>query len=337
MARKAPSPPTAVTVEAENDVQAPMHAEREHPLVSVVIPCYKQAHFLSDALTSVAHQTYRNVETIVVDDGSPDNAWEIAARYPEVRCIRQRNQGQPAARNRGLMASRGDLIVFLDADDRLLPRALEIGVTALRRRPECAFVFGGCSLIAADGSPLPYICAVREEPDHYSALLRGNAIVTPGTVMFRTDVVKRFGGFDTLLRASEDYELYLRLTRQLPVSCHGVVVLEKRKHETNLTNSSLATWPSALEVRLREWTYAQQTATYRDAYRVGFDRFMDDNISGLFHTVVRGIRQRRRGDVLTALRLLVSPPSVAWYAARKLVRAAAGRRTVMVGAGRNIG
>jgi glycosyltransferase involved in cell wall biosynthesis len=68
------------------------------PLVSVVIPCYNQAHFLSEAIESVLSQLYPCVEVIVVDDGSPDNTAEVAARYPDVRYLRQDNQGLPAAR-----------------------------------------------------------------------------------------------------------------------------------------------------------------------------------------------------------------------------------------------
>src|SRR5918994_3496665 len=74
----------------------------EAALVSVVIPCYNQAHFLGEAIESVLAQSHPNFELIVVDDGSPDNTTEVAARYPEVRLIRQENQGLSAARNSGL-------------------------------------------------------------------------------------------------------------------------------------------------------------------------------------------------------------------------------------------
>src|SRR5215210_2105808 len=95
------------------------------PLVSVIIPCYNQAHFLGEAIESVLGQSYPNFEIVVVDDGSPDDTAEVAARYPEVRYICQDNQGLSAARNTGLGQSEGEYVVFLDADDRLLPEALE--------------------------------------------------------------------------------------------------------------------------------------------------------------------------------------------------------------------
>lgn len=290
--------------------------------VSVIIPCFKQAHFLDDAILSVRRQSYGNFEIIVIDDGSPDRTSEVVACYPEVHYIRQDNMGQPSARNRGFRTSKGEFVVFLDADDRLLPRALDIGVTTLRRHPECAFVFGGCSLIAADGTPLPYAWSADDESDHYAGLLRGNPIVTPGTVMFRRDAILRNGGFDTSLRASEDYELYLRITRNAPVFCHGEIILERRKHQTNLTNSSLRTWPSALAVRLTEWEHARRSPAFAEAYRVGFERFVDNNISGVFRAGVAALRRGDFGEAFQAAVMLMTPPRMGWYAVRKLVRTA---------------
>src|SRR5437870_3797289 len=95
-------------------------------LVTVVIPCYNNASFLHDAIQSVLSQTYRRTELIVVDDGSSDDTSDVASSYPVTRLIRQPNQGVSAARNAGLSQASGDYVVFLDADDRLLPDAVEV-------------------------------------------------------------------------------------------------------------------------------------------------------------------------------------------------------------------
>ena len=124
-------------------------------LVSVVIPCYNQAHFLTEAIESVLAQTSRQFEIIVVDDGSTDNTAEVAARYPGIGYLRQDNQGLAAARNTGLRHSQGDYLVFLDADDRLLPAALESGLDYLSAHPACAFVWGHYLRFTSDGSVLP--------------------------------------------------------------------------------------------------------------------------------------------------------------------------------------
>ena len=127
--------------------------ESDTPLVSVIIPCYGQAHFLGEAIESVLGQGYRHKEIIVVDDGSPDHAREVATSYAGVRYIFQENQGLPGARNTGIRESRGTYLVFLDADDRLLPDALQTGVDQLHAHPECAFASGHHYHIRVDGSP----------------------------------------------------------------------------------------------------------------------------------------------------------------------------------------
>src|SRR5690606_9312317 len=85
--------------------------------VSVIIPCFNHAHYLSTALESVQDQDHEQIEIIVVDDGSTDNTKEVATKYPNVKYIYKANAGLPAARNTGIDHSTGKFIVFLDADD----------------------------------------------------------------------------------------------------------------------------------------------------------------------------------------------------------------------------
>ncbi len=123
------------------------------PLVSVIIPCYNGEAFLKEAIESALAQSYRQVEIIVVDDGSTDRSSEIAQKFP-VRYIRQQNRGLTASRNLGIRESRGSYIVFLDADDRLRPEAIETGLRVLAQHPECAMAVGDHVFVSADGSYL---------------------------------------------------------------------------------------------------------------------------------------------------------------------------------------
>lgn len=91
--------------------------------VTIGIPCYKQAEFLSEAIESALAQTIP-CEVIVVNDGSPDNTEEIAKKYP-VKLINQVNKGLPSARNTAIMNMQGDYFLPLDADDKLLPLCVE--------------------------------------------------------------------------------------------------------------------------------------------------------------------------------------------------------------------
>jgi glycosyltransferase involved in cell wall biosynthesis len=117
-------------------------SDGETPLVSVIIPCYKQARYLPESIESGLAQTHRGVEVVVVDDGSPDNAAEVAARYPNVVYLRQENSGIAEARNAGFRVSRGDYLMFLDADDRLTPNAAEAHLRCFRENPAAGFVVG---------------------------------------------------------------------------------------------------------------------------------------------------------------------------------------------------
>lgn len=92
---------------------------------SVIIPVYNQSEYLSQAIDSVLAQTHKPHEIIVVIDGSPDNSYEVAARYPQVTILSQINKGLASARNSGIMFSTGDYIYPLDADDIMLPNCLD--------------------------------------------------------------------------------------------------------------------------------------------------------------------------------------------------------------------
>lgn len=108
-------------------------------LVSIIIPCYNQAHYLPDTLASVLAQTYPNWECIIVNDGSPDNTGEVARKWLDednrFRYVYKENGGLSSARNAGLDAARGEYIQFLDADDAIHPEKLELQINALKGTP----------------------------------------------------------------------------------------------------------------------------------------------------------------------------------------------------------
>src|SRR3972149_614140 len=106
------------------------------PKVSVIIPSYNRADCVCDAIDSVLAQTYRDFETIVVDDGSTDETLQVLRNYRnDIRCLRRENGGAGAARNLGILSASGDYVAFLDSDDIMLPRRLEYQVAALDRFP----------------------------------------------------------------------------------------------------------------------------------------------------------------------------------------------------------
>src|SRR5215203_3415574 len=243
-------------------------------LVSVVIPCYNQAHFLGEAIESVLAQSYTNFEVIVVDDGSEDTTSEVASGYEGVRLIRQENGGLSAARNRGLAEASGEYVVFLDSDDRLLVEALEVGVRELESHPECAFVSGTLRHITVDGAPT-WVKPSAYVDDHYVALLRRNYVGTPATVMFRKWVFGETGGFDVSLRACEDYDLYLRIARRFPIYHHGELVAEYRRHGATMSADPALMLRSAVAVLRSKREHVRGNEEYEKAYKDGVEFWQD--------------------------------------------------------------
>jgi len=210
------------------------------PLVSIIIPCYTPLRFLPEALDSVRAQTYPHHEVLVVDDGSTEDVGATVAPYPEVILLRQPHRGLSAARNRALASARGELVVCLDADDRLLPHALAAGVGALAEHPEYGFVFGYRSLIDAAGRPIPDANPPYSGPCDLAALLRQNVVGPPVVVMFRRAAMDAVGGYATRQQHAEDYDLYLRLARTHQWACHGELIAEYRQHGANMSLDSRA-------------------------------------------------------------------------------------------------
>jgi glycosyltransferase involved in cell wall biosynthesis len=274
------------------------------PLISVVIPSYNHGHFLGEAIASVLAQDYPRIEVVVVNDGSSDDTAAVAARFPEVRYVEQANRGLAAARNAGLAVCRGELVVFLDADDRLLPGALETGVRAMAAHPEAGFAAGYSRFIARDGTAMPTGQPPRPAgEDPYIHLLRRNRIRNPAMVMFRRDVVSAAGGFSAGIDACADYDLYLRISRDWPVVFHDEVVADYRKHGGNMSDNSALMLRQLRRVMRRQRPYLVDQAR-RQAFREGLR-----NIHTYYgDRIVMQVRERMRtgrgwgrtlGDVAT--------------------------------------
>jgi glycosyltransferase involved in cell wall biosynthesis len=242
--------------------------EKKNPDVSVVIVCHNQARYLRDAIDSVTAQTVDSLEIIVVDDGSTDQTPAIAQACPGIRYVRQENRGLASARNTGIRESAGDYLVFLDADDRLLPHAVESGLNHFREYPDTGFVFGTYRNIFDDGSAAPTDAASIPDHDEYRHLLQGNFIGMHGAVLYSREVIEAAGGFNEALRACEDYELYLRIARQWRIRGHRALVAEYRQHDHNMSKDRTLMLRSVLSVLAAERKQTQDRG-HRQALRHG--------------------------------------------------------------------
>jgi hypothetical protein len=166
-------------------------------------------------------------------------------------------------------------VVFLDADDRLLPPALQSGVDTALAHPEAAFVYGHYATIDADGVQGTINYGLGVTSDHYGALLRSNYIGMHATVVYRRETLNRFGWFDSSLRACEDYDLFLRIARAATVVCHPDVVAEYRWHGANMSRNNTLMLGSALHVLRRQRPHVRGNTAYEAAYREGVAFWQD--------------------------------------------------------------
>ncbi len=295
--------------------------------MSVVIPCYNQAHFLGEAIQSVLSGTYTDFEVVVVDDGSEDHTAEVASEYAvedsRVRLVRQENRGLAGARNRGLAESSGEYVVFLDSDDRLVGEALEVGVKELTAHPGCAFVSGQYVAIATDGSLLwkPYEPPV--EPDGYLMLLQ-YCFGMPAVVMYRRWVFGEVGGFDGTVDAAADWDLYLRVARRFPIYHHGQVVAGYRQHGTSMNQNPALMLRSTVAVLRSQRRYLGDSGRREDAYDIGLRGMRADYGVPLAEDIRDALRQRAWKRALGDISILARyyPRGVALlFSQRRLDRA----------------
>jgi len=186
------------------------------PLVSVIIPVFNLEGCLAETVDSVLRQTFRDLEVILVDDGSTDRSRELIGEYAQreparVRAVFQAHAGASAARNAGIRAAQGEWIAFLDGDDAWLPRKLEIQLQAASGDPRlnllstAAEIIGGNALLPA---PNPGPIDVRTE------LLRKGCFITLSSVLLRRELLAD-EGFDETLPGAQDLALYLRLAANM--------------------------------------------------------------------------------------------------------------------------
>ena len=203
------------------------------PLVSIIVPAWNCARWITATLESVYAQTYRNWEIILVDDGSTDDTRSILDRHMgRIRYHYQENGGTAAARNAGLGKARGELIAFLDNDDLWLPRKLELQVNALHAAPECGLVFTDGRVFTDDGRRLHSVLSRQLDTwvarcmtaDGLTAkgwlfreLLLASEIASASSVLLSKQCIESVGGFDEKIWLADDYDLWLRIALRRPV------------------------------------------------------------------------------------------------------------------------
>ena len=183
------------------------------PMVSVIIPVYNGAAFITRAVDSVLAQSFQDVEIIIIDDGSLDNTQMVLDQFsnqPNIRCYSQDNAGPAHARNTGIQSAKGEFIAFLDCDDIWLPDKLETQVALLRGTSEPGLVHSDYEVIDPTGKVIQFAKAGESADPLHIAFTGGQAPLL-STVIVSRALLEQVGGFDQELWVSEDADLILRL------------------------------------------------------------------------------------------------------------------------------
>lgn len=193
------------------------------PKVSVVIPTHNRAHLLARALQSILRQTYRNIEILVVDDGSTDQTTHTVGSFNDSRIVYIRsaqNKGAAAARNIGINAAEGEFVAFQDSDDEWLHDKLAKQMTLFAQLPPAVgVVYAGYHKVT--GLNKEYVSArqaVRKRRRIHRQLLEGNFIALP-TVIVRRRCLASVDGFDESLPRLQDWDLFIRLAKEYDFAC----------------------------------------------------------------------------------------------------------------------
>ena len=203
--------------------------------ISVVIPCRNGAEFLGEALESVRAQTLQPDEVIVVDDRSTDSTAALARAYGATVLRTTEPGGTAVARNVGWRHAQGELIAFLDADDRWRPRHLELVSALLVQQPRAVLAFGSIEFFGILNGRYPNHVAANSEPVDARAFASAMCPVPQMTVIIPKRELEALGGYDETLKAVEDFDLFARLAHRGPfVGCHEITG-EYRQHAQQTT------------------------------------------------------------------------------------------------------
>jgi glycosyltransferase involved in cell wall biosynthesis len=225
--------------------------------ISVIVPTYNRDDLLPRALDSILHQTRLPDEIIVVDDGSTDNTAEVIKPYIQqgIRYLPKQNGGPSSARNLGIQSATGEFIGFLDSDDQWQPEYLSLTSDLLHKNPSAAVVFTDAALLSdQDGKIIEpsYNWSFRREAFTSLVETQGNwsgcfdhdtfrkaqvrvCLVVMSTALVRAQAFQKTGLFDCRYRVSEDYELWLRMSRFYNFCYIDQPLLISHIHGDNLT------------------------------------------------------------------------------------------------------
>jgi len=207
------------------------------PSVSVVIPTYNYAKYIARSVESVVNQSFQDFEILVVDDGSTDNTREvIETKYKtKVRYFYQENSGAPSARNRGIEESKGDYLAFLDADDEWFPSKLEKQIDKFKSSADTVgLIYSGFAYIWGESEDKGNKIIPTLRGNIFPSFLKGSVLGSP-TPVIRKPCFQKAGTFDETLPSSQDWDMWLRISKHYEVDFVPDVLAKHYIHDDQIS------------------------------------------------------------------------------------------------------
>jgi glycosyltransferase involved in cell wall biosynthesis len=185
------------------------------PILSIVIPVYNIERYVAAAIASALAQTLREIEVVVIDDGSTDATASVAETFkdPRVRIERKSNGGLSSARNAGIAIARGRYIGFLDGDDMWRPAKAERQIAVMEADPTIGLTYSYSAYVEEDGTPTGRILFSTLTRPSIEQMVRRNHVGNGSTPIVRASCFRTAGVFDESLRICGDWEMWVRLLR----------------------------------------------------------------------------------------------------------------------------
>lgn len=213
------------------------------PKVSVIIPAYNRESYICQAVDSVLNQTFKNVELIIVDDGSTDGTRDILESYGDRICLLEHpgraNKGQSSALNLGIKKSTGNYIAILDSDDYWDLKKIEMQVDYLEKNPGIGLVYSNGKAVNAEGKVLYDIYRTgHKELNQPANLLLDCYLFVPTNSLFRKEIIESTGYFDESLRSAQDHDMAIRIAEVTKLAYMDLPLFCYRRHSQSLSNKN---------------------------------------------------------------------------------------------------
>lgn len=253
----------------------------EEPLVSVVIPAFNRHEYIQHTVDSVLTQSYKNIQLIVVDDGSTDGTFELLQQYGKRLHLlthpNRENRGQSAAINLGITQADGKYLAILDSDDYWAPNKLKVLVDFLEERDEIGLVYSNGYGVSASGEILyEFLPKNHQETNDPNRVLLDCYTLLPNNSVVRKSVIDKAGAFEEGFRAAQDHDMLIRLAEITKFAYIPEFLFYYRRHANSISSrNALTRWRNGFEILRRaaaRYPYKKSVIRKRRAllhYRMG--------------------------------------------------------------------